>query len=138
MQKSPYSVLGLKDDATQEQIDNAYYNLKQQYEAKLFEEGEVGMEASKKLAELERAYSDCIEDLNKRVSYDNYGGTYGMVEDLIRQGKINEAQKQLDAIEPRDAEWHYMQAVIYYKRNWHIESKKQLELAVALDPGNAK
>ena len=31
-----------------------------------------------------------------------------------------------------------MQAVIYYKRNWHIESKKQLELAVALDPGNAK
>lgn len=138
MQKSPYSILGLKDDATQEQIDNAYYNLKQEYESKLFEEGEVGMEASKKLAELERAYSDCIEDLNKRVSYDNYGGTYGMVEDLIKQGKINEAQKQLDAIEPRDAEWHYMQAVIYYKRNWHIESKKQLELAVALDPGNAK
>ena len=130
MQKSPYSILGLKDDATQEQIDNAYYNLKQEYESKLFEEGEVGMEASKKLAELERAYSDCIEDLNKRVSYDNYGGTYGMVEDLIKQGKINEAQKQLDAIEPRDAEWHYMQAVIYYKRNWHIESKKQLELSI--------
>ena len=138
MQKSPYSVLGLKDDATQEQIDNAYYDLKQQYEAKLFEEGEVGMEASKKLAELERAYSDCVEDLNKRVSYDNYGGTYGMVEQLIKEGKINQAQKQLDSIEPRDAEWHYMQAVIYYKRNWHIESKKQLELAVALDPSNPK
>ena len=128
----------MKDDATHEQIDGAYYTRKQQCEAKLFEEGEVGMEASKKLAELERAYSDCIEDLNKRVSYDNYGGTYGMVEDLIRQGKINEAQKQLDAIEPRDAEWHYMQAVIYYKRKWHIESKKKPELAVALDPGNAK
>lgn len=138
MQKNPYSILGLKDDATQEQIDNAYYNLKQEYEAKLFEEGQVGMDASRKLAELERAYNDCLEDLNKRVSYDNFGGTYGAVEQLIKEGKINEAQKQLDAIEPRDAEWHYMQAVIYYKRNWHIESKKQLELAVALEPENQK
>ena len=138
MQKNPYSVLGLSSDATREQIDNAYYSLKRECEDKLFEEGQVGMDASRRLAEIERAYNDCLEDLDKRISYDSFGSSYGEVEQLIKDAKIDEAQKKLDLIEPRDAEWHYMQAVIYYKRNWHIESKKQLEIAVALEPENSK
>ena len=138
MQRDPYSVLGLSNDATREQIDEAYYSLKSDCEAKLFEEGKVGTDASRKLAEIERAYSDCLEDLDKRISFDSFGSNYGEVEQLIKDSRIDEAQRKLDTIEPRDAEWHYMQSVIYYKRNWHIESKKQLEIAVALDPDNAK
>lgn len=138
MQRDPYSVLGLSNDATREQIDEAYYSLKSDCEAKLFEEGKVGTDASRKLAEIELAYSDCLEDLDKRISFDSFGSNYGEVEQLIKDSRIDEAQRKLDTIEPRDAEWHYMQSVIYYKRNWHIESKKQLEIAVALDPDNAK
>ena len=60
------------------------------------------------------------------------------VEALIKEGKLDDAQDALDKIEPRDGEWHYMQAQIYYRRNWHTESKNQLEIALALDPSNEK
>ena len=50
----------------------------------------------------------------------------------------DEAQEKLDMVESRDAEWHYVQAIVYFKRNWHVESKKQLELALTLDPNNEK
>ena len=38
----------------------------------------------------------------------------------------------------REGEWHYFQSIVYYKREWLTESKKQLEAAVECDPGNQK
>ena len=136
--KDPYLVLGLSSDATQEQVENAYRTLRGKYEELRFREGEEGAQASRALGELDRAYADCLDDLRKRVYVEGGGSQYGAVEELIRQGKLDEAQQKLDSAETRDAEWHYLQAIIYYKRNWHVESKKQLEIALTLDPNNEK
>lgn len=136
--KDPYVVLGLTSDATQQQVEDAYRTLKKHYEEKRFCEGEEGAQASRALNEIEWAYRDCLDDLQRKVSFSDTGSRFGAVESLIKQGKIEEAQSQLDMAEPRDGEWHYLQAVIYYKRNWHVESKKQLEIAMKLDPDNTK
>lgn len=136
--KDPYIVLGLKDDATQEQVENAYRTLRKKYEDLRFSEGEEGAQASRMIGELDRAYADCMEDLQRRVSVSESGSRLGAVEELIKQGKLDEAQAKLDTAESRDAEWHYVQAIIYFKRNWHVESKKQLEIALTLDPNNEK
>ena len=138
MQKDPYLVLGLRNDATQQQVEEAYRSLRKVYEEKRFAEGEEGAQAARKLNELDNAYRDCLEDLENRVKISDFGNVLGHVEDLIKQGRLDDAQNELDKIEPRDAEWHYVQAIIYYKRNWHIESKNQLEIAMALDGSNAK
>ena len=45
---------------------------------------------------------------------------------------------KLDECYDRGAEWHYLQAVIFYKKNWTNDSKKQLEIAMQMDPNNAK
>lgn len=137
-EKDPYIVLGLKNDATQEQVENAYRTLRRKYEELRFSEGEEGARASRALEELDRAYSDCLDDLRKRVYVAAGGSKYGAAEELIKQGKLDEAQQKLDSAETRDAEWHYLQAIVYYKRNWHVESKKQLEIALTLDPDNEK
>ncbi len=136
--KDPYLVLGLKNDATQEQVENAYRTLRRKYEELRFKEGEEGANASRALGELDRAYADCMDDLQRRVSYTQSGSSLGAVEELIKQGKLDEAQAKLDTVDSRDAEWHYVQAIIYFKRNWHVESKKQLEIALTLDPDNQK
>ena len=60
------------------------------------------------------------------------------IAELLRQDKISEAQSMLDNFNERDAEWHYMQAVVYYKKNWTNDSKKQLEIAMQMDPQNVK
>lgn len=138
MQKDPYLILGISRDATQEEINRAYYDLKSTYQDQIFEEGSVGYQATKKLAELESAYQDCLENCHRNTSFDSYNYGYGEIEELIRENKLEDAQNSLDKLLTRDAEWHFLQAVIYRKRKWNIECKKQLEIALALDGGNEK
>lgn len=64
--------------------------------------------------------------------------SYAQVDALIKSGRIDEAQNVLDGYSERHAEWHYLQAVIYYKKNWGNECKKQMEIAIMKDPNNPK
>ena len=65
-------------------------------------------------------------------------GAFNKVEEFIRKGDLYSAQHELDEFNDRGAEWHYLQAVVFFKKNWHNESKKQLEIAMQMDPGNDK
>jgi len=138
MQKNSYLILGLDIGATREQVEAAYKELKEKYKALRFEEGEVGANASKMLGKIEAAYEDCLMDLQQRESETTYGSSYGEIEALIKDKKLDEAQELLDKLEARDAEWHYQQANIYYKKQWHSEAKTQLEIACDLDSSNQK
>lgn len=132
-----YKILGVKSDASDEEIEAAYRNLKNKYSEDRFLEGEKGNEAAKKLTELDNAYAEIKSQRN--VSYgDNHSGGLDEIERLLKDGKIEEAQAKLDAYSERSAEWHYLQAVVFYKKNWTNESKKQLEIAVNMDPYNSK
>lgn len=98
-----------------------------------------GEEAADKLEKLERAYS---EIKRARSEYNSYGGdaeqAYAAIEEVIKNGDVNKAQEMLDNLTPRTAEWHYLQSIVFYKKNWFLESKKQLEFALSLDPQNMK
>ena len=50
------------------------------------------------------------------------------MEKLIKNGNISAAQSLLDGVNERNAEWHYLQSVIFYKKNWISESEKQLKI----------
>lgn len=66
------------------------------------------------------------------------GGGYPAVENYIRSGDYDAAQRELDDIQDRDGKWHYYQSIIFYKREWLSESRAQLVLAVQMEPENAK
>ena len=51
---------------------------------------------------------------------------------------MQEAQRVLDSFNERGAQWHYLQSVVFYRKNWINESKKQLEIAMRLDGDNQK
>ena len=55
---------------------------------------------------------------------------------LIEKGRLDTAQKVLDARVCEDAEWYYLQSWVFYKRGWYLDSKNYLEQACALDPDN--
>ena len=134
-----YKILGLTENATDEEIEVAYNNLKSKYSKDRFLEGEAGNEAAKNLTKLETAYAEIIDARKQTESYENKEvPSFVEVEDLIRQGDFNGAQIKLDAFSTRDAEWHYLQSVIFYKKNWVNESKKQLEIAISIEPNNQK
>ena len=134
-----FKILGLPESATDKEIEAAYSRLKDKYSRERFLEGEAGNEAARNLTKLETAYHE-IRDARKNKSSENGGEPESLaeVEALIKNGKISEAQTALDNITDRTAEWHYLQSVVYYKKNWVNDSKKQLEISMNMDPHNQK
>lgn len=153
MSKNPYEILGVSATATRAEIDEAYYNLRDKYRLDMHCEGDIGKNAAIKLNELEEAYKDVIIDYtgnssqfysaetnNADVSGDPIvtDSIFSDVERLIKDKNFKEAQKALDNISERNAEWHFYQSAIYYKQNWLNESRSQLQIACNMDPSNKK
>lgn len=138
MQRNPFKVLGVSENSTQQEVFEAYSEKKEKYSNQRFMEGDKGKEGAKKLSELEAAYSEAMEILKNRVYVEETGSVFGEVSKLIKEKKLNEAQRILDDMTNRNAEWHYYQAGIYHAKNWLNESKAQLEIAVSMDPNNVK
>ena len=131
-----YKFLGVSETATDEEIEYAYTMLKEKYKKDRFLEGEEGNIAAKNLTRLEVAYSEIKRERAER--YFGEGSDYATISALIKEGKLDVAQSKLDAFSERDAEWHYLQSIIFYKKNWINESKKQLEIALSINPNNEK
>ena len=74
----------------------------------------------------------------KNNDNDYFTTNYEEVERHIKNGNISAAQSALDDCNERNAEWHYLQSVVFYKKNWTSESKKQLEIALNMEPYNSK
>lgn len=143
MNKKNLEILGLNEGATAEEIEQAYSTLKAKYMEERFLDGEAGNNAAKMLGKIETARDELIAELNEAVKNEDgtateTGDSYAKVEQLIRDGNLQEAQRALDGFNERNAEWHYLQSVVFYRKNWVNESKKQLEIAMRLDAGNDK
>lgn len=134
-----YKILNLTENATDEEIELAYKQLKEKYSRERFLEGAEGNEAAKNLTKLEAAYLEITESRkNLKNSNGNFEYDFSEIANLIKKGDVSKAQQLLDNISERSAEWHYLQSVIFYKKNWINESKKQLEIALSMEPHNAK
>ena len=142
MNKKNLEILGLSEGATAEEIEQAYSALKAKYMEDRFLDGEAGNNAAKMLGKIETARDELIAEINEASKADDAqaetGDAYAKVEQLIKDGNLQDAQRALDAFNERNAEWHYLQSVVFYRKNWVNESKKQLEIAMRLDAGNDK
>ena len=140
MNKNNLKLFGLEQGATKEEITSAYNALRTKYLEERFLEGEVGNYAAKMLTKIDVAYAELISEIEQsETSAENGGGvSFDKVEEFLKAGDINQAQKILDTFDERGAQWHYLQSVVFYKKQWMNESKKQLEIAMNLDTDNAK
>lgn len=138
MSKNPYIVLGIDENATQAEIENAYQTLSDKYSNERFLEGEAGELAARKLGDVRNAYNEAMS-MAKKASYISEGlDELFSAEQAIKENRLDEAQQELDNTLKRTAKWHYLQAHLYYKRGWLVECKKQLEIAIKQEPENQK
>lgn len=133
-----YKIIGATDTDSDEVIKEKYLALKSRYEEERFLEGEAGNAAAKKLTEIENAYNMIISMRNEAVKFNGKSSAFESVEAAIKAGNLTAAQSLLDDISERSAEWHYFQSVVFYKKNWINESKKQLEIAKEMNPNEPK
>ncbi len=134
-----FKILGLSENATDEEIEFAYQKLKNKYSRDRFLEGEPGNRAAKMLTKVETAYYEIMAARKTQTQTESEStADLSEVDRLIRSGDMTAAQEALDNVRNRTAEWHYLQSVVFYKKNWVNESKKQLEIALSMDPHNQK
>ena len=138
MNKKNLEILGLGEAATKQDVKSAYETLRAKYLEERFMDGEVGNNAAKMLSVIEQAYNDLMNELSENAAAEDSESSFLKVEELIKSGDIHEAQRVLDSFNERGGRWHYLQSVVFYRKNWINESKKQLEIAIQLEPDNEK
>lgn len=138
MAQNPYEVLNLTPDASMQDIEQAYKRLKAQYSEDRFLEGEAGRQGAINLMNLEHAYSEIIRMRQKQQAETKYGSNLGDIDQMIKDGRLDQAQIELDRISERSAHWHFLQSIIFYKKGWYDESRAQLRLALNLEPNNTQ
>ena len=151
MDYNAFEILGLPSTATRDEVKDKYNELRKQYLEDRFKPGDEGERAAEKLQELDVAYRDAMDAIDEReqranraANADNATSDNGATDDYesirqqIKDNKLDEAQDALDQIIERTAEWHYLQSILFYKRNWFLESKKQLEMACQMEPNNKR
>lgn len=133
-----YELLGLSEEATDEELKAKYEELKEKYKEDRWLDGEAGNEAARMLNKLDVAYAEICAARKEREQNTEGQTSFEEIAELLKTDKISEAQTKLDEFNERSAEWHYLQAVVFYKKNWSNDSKKQLEIAMQMDPDNKK
>ena len=133
-----YEILQVSESATDEEIKESYRALKKKYNEERWLEGEAGNHAARMLEKVDAAYEEIMRERREKARNTEGANAFDEVAELIRKGDISGAQSKLDSFNERNAEWHYLQSVVFYKKNWINESKKQLEIAMQMDGANPK
>ena len=136
--KENYELLGLSENATEEELTARYNELREKYREERWLDGEAGNEAARMLTRVEEAYREILSARRESARQSEPSNAYEDIAKLLREGDLSKAQEKLDECNDRGAEWHYLQAVVFYKKNWTNDSKKQLEIAMQMDPSNQK
>lgn len=163
--KNPYSVLGISENASDEQVKDAYRSLARKYSSGGYDGGPLADVASKKMQEVDEAYDEIImlRRSSSRSTADNGGsystgnssaytashqgsnyyggGSYYQYDDIktkISQNRIDDAQTLLDGIpeNARNAEWYYLKGTVQYRRGWFDEARKNFDYSCHMDPEN--
>ncbi len=138
MNNENYELLQVSESASDAEIKEAYERLKAKYNEEKWLDGEAGNNAARMLGKLDVAYNEIMQERKEQSRTTEGNDAFEEVASCIRSGDVSRAQQLLDGFNERNAEWHYLQSVVFYKKNWMNESKKQLEIAMQMDATNSK
>ena len=130
----PYSVLGVKPDASDEEVKRAYRELARKYHPDNYQNNPLADLAEEKMKEINEAY-DAITRMRSGGSSGGYqsqgsyqGGyqrqqqysgasdsLYNQVRQAINMRDLSRAEQLLRSAPSQDAEWHFLTGSIAYR-----------------------
>lgn len=140
-----YDILGLHQNAGEDEVKNAYRELAKKYSADQYDAGPLKDDAAAKMAELNQAFDTLMSylrtgtDAAPPVSDGPAApGRYPAVRQMINSGRIDEALAELSAAPygAADAEWNFLMGSAYYYKGWLDQALFYFREAVRLEPGN--
>ena len=154
----PYQVLGVKPDASDDEVKRAYRELARKYHPDNYQNNPLADLAEEKMKEINEAY-DAITRMRGGGSsggyqsqgtyrggyqggyqrqYDASGGLYNQVRQAINMGDMSRAEELLRSAPAQDAEWHFLTGSIAYRKGWLDEATQHFQMACNMDPANGE
>lgn len=141
---NPFTILGVSENATDDQIREAYRFQARRYQEQI-DAGVNADYARQKMHELDEAYDAVIMSRSGggQAGY-SAGGSYVPPSDFsdirakVRQGRLDDAQTLLDGVpeSARSAEWYFLKGCVQQRKGWLEEAAGNFSAACRLDPGN--
>ncbi|MGM9606380.1 MAG: DnaJ domain-containing protein [Oscillospiraceae bacterium] len=149
----PYQVLGVKPDASDDEIKRAYRELARKYHPDNYQNNPLADLAEEKMKEINEAY-DAITKMRSGGGSGGYtsGGsayqsqsayrqqssdpTFARVRNLINSGNLDQAEQLLRSSNARTAEWYFLAGSVAYRRGWLDEAMQNYQMAVNMEPNN--
>ena len=153
----PYQVLGVRADASDEEIKRAYRELARKYHPDNYQNNPLADLAEEKMKEINEAY-DAITKMRsggggsyttsssggysggyQRQQQRPYGGgtaVYAQVRNAINMGNLGQAEQLLRGVPSRDGEWYFLMGSIAHRKGWLDEAMQNYQMAVQMEPGN--
>lgn len=150
MMKDPYSVLGVSQSASDEEIKKAYRELARKYHPDNYQNNPLADLAEEKMKEINEAY-DVITKQRAGGGYQSgvgssYGGyqqrsytadpTFSRIRSMINAGNLSGAESLLHEIPQKSGEWYFLMGSIAYRKGWLDEALQNYRLAVQMEPNN--
>ena len=143
--RDPYSVLGVSQNASDQEIKKAYRELARKYHPDNYVNNPLADLAEEKMKEVNEAYEAIQKQRSGGGGYQQqqqqrqYGGgnpTFARVRNLINMGDLNAAERLLQEVPQTSGEWYFLMGSVAYRRGWLDEAMQNYNLAVQMEPGN--
>ena len=158
----PYQILGVSENASDEEIKKAYRELARKYHPDNYHDNPLADLAQEKMKEINAAYEQITKERASGRRTGGAGGAYGggsygygggyqqrygqqsgssvlqQVRVAIQTGNLSRAEALLANYSDHNAEWNFLRGAVCYRRGWMDEALRYYRTAVQMDPGNAE
>ena len=150
MSKDPYKVLGVSQNANDDEIKDAYRALVKKYHPDKFADSDLAELANEKMKEINSAYDE-IQKLREggangagqsgfRPGDSSNSEFYTKVRRFVNSGNVFEAEQMLLSVPEfdRGAEWNYLYACVMVRKGFYADAQRYFDLACNMDPTNSE
>ena len=150
--RDPYSVLGVSQNASDDEVKKAYRELARKYHPDNYQNNPLADLAEEKMKEINEAYDAITKQRSGGYSGGSYGGYQGggyqnggysssnpiyiRVRNLINAGDLAQAEQLLYEAGQKDGEWYFLSGSIAYRKGWMDEAMRNYTIACQMEPGN--
>ena len=149
--RDPYSVLGVSQNASDDEVKKAYRELARKYHPDNYQNNPLADLAEEKMKEINEAYDTITKQRaggysgsfsgapgGQRNGYASASAhpSYIRIRNLINGGDLMQAEQLLYEVGQKNGEWYFLSGSIAYRKGWMDEAMQNYVRAVQMEPNN--